>query len=176
MSKEKTTDSRRKLLKSLAVGSGAVVAGKSLPESWSKPVINSVVLPAHAETTDGSGSSGGDQTTAAPTTTAEQCNIAGERCASFVALRITHYITIDVNSAGAVTVTIENFASTWTGTGQAANGANGGYFNIECEIDSQFIDSYFVDGTIVCNETPIVGNYGYNDDSPNNAYTAETCS
>jgi len=60
---KKSNDSRRKLLKSIAAGSGAVVAGKSLPESWSKPVINSVMLPAHAETTDGSGSAGGDATT-----------------------------------------------------------------------------------------------------------------
>ena len=45
-------DSRRKLLKSIAAGSGAVVAGKSLPESWSKPFVDSVVLPAHATTTD----------------------------------------------------------------------------------------------------------------------------
>jgi hypothetical protein len=42
--------SRRKLLKSIAAGSGAVIAGKSLPESWSKPVVDSVILPAHAQT------------------------------------------------------------------------------------------------------------------------------
>jgi len=42
--------SRRKLLKSIAAGSGAVIAGKSLPESWSKPVVDSVMLPAHAQT------------------------------------------------------------------------------------------------------------------------------
>ena len=42
--------SRRKLLKSIAAGSGAIVAGKSLPESWSKPVVDSVILPAHAQT------------------------------------------------------------------------------------------------------------------------------
>jgi hypothetical protein len=42
--------SRRKLLKSIAAGSGAVIAGKSLPESWTKPVVDSVMLPAHAET------------------------------------------------------------------------------------------------------------------------------
>ena len=42
--------SRRKLLKSIAAGSGAIVAGKSLPESWAKPVVDSVMLPAHAET------------------------------------------------------------------------------------------------------------------------------
>jgi hypothetical protein len=42
--------SRRKLLKSLAAGSGAIVAGKSLPENWTKPVVDSVMLPAHAQT------------------------------------------------------------------------------------------------------------------------------
>lgn len=52
MSDKKSNDSRRKLLKSLAAGSGAVVAGKSLPKEWSKPVVDSVMLPAHAETTN----------------------------------------------------------------------------------------------------------------------------
>lgn len=42
--------SRRKLLKSIAAGSGAIVAGKNLPESWSRPVVDSVMLPAHAQT------------------------------------------------------------------------------------------------------------------------------
>ena len=50
MSDKKSTESRRKLLKSIAAGSGAIVAGKSLPESWSRPVIDSVMLPAHAQT------------------------------------------------------------------------------------------------------------------------------
>ncbi len=45
-----TENSRRKLLKSLSVTTGAIVAGKSLPESWVKPVVDSVVLPAHAAT------------------------------------------------------------------------------------------------------------------------------
>ncbi len=52
MTDKKSNDSRRKLLKSIAAGSGAVVAGKSLPKSWSKPVISTVLLPAHAETSD----------------------------------------------------------------------------------------------------------------------------
>jgi len=42
---------RRKLLKSIAAGSGAIVAGKSLPENWTRPVVDSVMLPAHAQTT-----------------------------------------------------------------------------------------------------------------------------
>ncbi len=59
MTDKKSNDSRRKLLKSIAAGSGAVVAGKSLPESWAKPVVDSVMLPAHAETTE-AGSEGDD--------------------------------------------------------------------------------------------------------------------
>jgi hypothetical protein len=55
MSDKKSNDSRRKLLKSIAAGSGAVVAGKTLPEAWIKPVVDSVMLPAHAETTDDTG-------------------------------------------------------------------------------------------------------------------------
>jgi hypothetical protein len=43
-------NARRNLLKGIAAGSGAVITGKSLPESWSRPVIDSVMLPAHAQT------------------------------------------------------------------------------------------------------------------------------
>jgi len=50
MTDKKSSESRRKLLKSIAAGSGAVIAGKSLPESWTRPVVNSVMLPAHAQT------------------------------------------------------------------------------------------------------------------------------
>ena len=44
--------SRRKLLKAIAAGSGAIVAGRSLPESWTRPVVDSVLLPAHALTSN----------------------------------------------------------------------------------------------------------------------------
>ena len=50
MPDNKSNESRRKLLKSIAAGSGAVIAGKSLPESWSRPVVDSVILPVHAQT------------------------------------------------------------------------------------------------------------------------------
>jgi hypothetical protein len=50
MTDKKSSESRRKLLKSIAAGSGAVIAGKSLPESWSRPIVDSVMLPAHAQT------------------------------------------------------------------------------------------------------------------------------
>lgn len=45
-----SNQNRRKLLKSIAAGTGAVVAGKSLPENWTKPVVDSVILPTHAQT------------------------------------------------------------------------------------------------------------------------------
>ena len=50
MPDNKSIESRRKSLKFIAAGSGAIVTGKSLPESWSRPVIDSVMLPAHALT------------------------------------------------------------------------------------------------------------------------------
>ena len=50
MTDKKSSESRRKLLKTIAAGSGAVIAGKSLPEDWTKPIVNSVILPAHAQT------------------------------------------------------------------------------------------------------------------------------
>ena len=53
MSDTNSPEGRRQLLKALAVGGGAVVVGNSLPESWMKPVIESVVLPTHAQASGG---------------------------------------------------------------------------------------------------------------------------
>ena len=57
MNNNNSSENRRKLLKSIATGSGAIVAGKSLPESWSRPVVDSVILPTHAQTSGGASSS-----------------------------------------------------------------------------------------------------------------------
>lgn len=62
MTNNNSSESRRKLLKSIAAGSGAVVAGKSLPENWVRPVVDSVVLPAHAQATGGAPTSDGSTT------------------------------------------------------------------------------------------------------------------
>jgi len=45
---KKVESARRKLLKTLMVGGGAVTASKLLPEQWARPVVGSVMLPAHA--------------------------------------------------------------------------------------------------------------------------------
>jgi len=49
-SNQTSDGSRRKILKSIAAGSGAIIAGKSLPDKWVSPVVDSVILPAHAQT------------------------------------------------------------------------------------------------------------------------------
>jgi hypothetical protein len=48
---EQLQNSRRRLLKVLA-GAGAVaVTGTALPEKWSRPVVDAIVIPAHAQST-----------------------------------------------------------------------------------------------------------------------------
>ena len=49
MSKE--VRDRRALLKGIVAGSAVVGGAKTLPEQWSKPLTDSVVLPGHARTT-----------------------------------------------------------------------------------------------------------------------------
>jgi hypothetical protein len=51
-------------------GAGVVTAGHMVPAKWTKAVVNSVVLPAHAQMspdTDDGGGSGGSTTMPAPT-------------------------------------------------------------------------------------------------------------
>jgi len=43
-------DDRRRLIKSMAIGGGAVAVTR-MPTEWSRPVVETVVLPAHAQTT-----------------------------------------------------------------------------------------------------------------------------
>jgi len=45
-----SNEQRRKLLKSIAAGGGAVIAGKSLPDTWHRPVVDAVLLPVHGQT------------------------------------------------------------------------------------------------------------------------------
>ena len=50
MKTEETKD-RRDLLKGLVAGSAVVAGSKSLPDTWSKPLTDAVILPGHASTT-----------------------------------------------------------------------------------------------------------------------------
>lgn len=148
MTESKSNSKRRSLLKSIAAGSGAIVAGKSLPESWSKPVVDAVILPAHAETTDESIS---DPTTAAPTTTVDPCcNIAGTYCGYYGeggAVQIT------VESSGALTIELDYGRQVLMSSVEC----DGGSFNTAEDYPDAPPGSTVVTGTVVCNLQPIIG-------------------
>ena len=48
---DKQQSARRKLIKTVALGGGVFAASHAIPQKWTKPVIRSVMLPAHAATT-----------------------------------------------------------------------------------------------------------------------------
>ena len=56
---------RRKVLKSTLAG-GAVITTSVLPEKWSKPAVDAVVIPSHALMTAGGGGPGSGVTTVPP--------------------------------------------------------------------------------------------------------------
>ena len=58
---------RRKLVKIITIG--GVLATVALPNSWIKPVIQSVIVPAHAQASPASFTTTVAPTTAAPPTT-----------------------------------------------------------------------------------------------------------
>lgn len=45
-----TTHSRRDVIKKTGLAVGAVATVQALPANWTKPVVNAVILPAHAQT------------------------------------------------------------------------------------------------------------------------------
>lgn len=54
--KSRTSTNRRRLIKTLAVGGGTAVITRSLPDNWKRPVVDAVALPAHAQTSQLTGS------------------------------------------------------------------------------------------------------------------------
>lgn len=60
---------RRGALKSIGGSAAAVAAAQNLPDTWKKPMVDSIVLPSHAVTTDDSDKDPVDNTTTTTTTT-----------------------------------------------------------------------------------------------------------
>ena len=48
MSEKKSSQNRRNILKSIGIGS--LAASASIPSTWHKPVVNTILIPAHAQT------------------------------------------------------------------------------------------------------------------------------
>ena len=166
-------DKRRQLLKSIAAGSGAVVVGKSLPEAWSKPVIDTVMLPAHAATTDDSGSAPGGVPTPPPC-----CLTAGSYCgrASNQELngKSLWYVMITVAANGGIQVAVYDSCSRWVGSTTIA--CTGGSFEVTADYDDSYLNgcgaaaaeggsgdfanapgTVTLTGTVGCNATTISG-------------------
>ncbi|MEM7193918.1 MAG: hypothetical protein AAF402_03145 [Pseudomonadota bacterium] len=61
------TTSRRKAISKLLAASGAIGITQTLDKEWVKPTVRSVVMPAHAATTDTGGGPGGGTTQPPPT-------------------------------------------------------------------------------------------------------------
>ena len=51
-SPEDKNSGRRKLLKSVVAGGGAATVAKMLPDQWARPVVDAVMLPSHAQTSN----------------------------------------------------------------------------------------------------------------------------
>lgn len=66
---------RRKTMRRILAGGGLIAGSQALPEKWAKPVIDSVILPAHAAASPGVTTTTGP-TTVAPTTTPD-CSTYG---------------------------------------------------------------------------------------------------
>ena len=49
------SESRRRILKTIALGGGAISSTKLIPDTWTKPVVNTIGIPAHALTTPAEG-------------------------------------------------------------------------------------------------------------------------
>ena len=47
---DRSVEGRRKALRKLLVGGGIVGASTQLPDKWTKPLVDSVLVPAHAQT------------------------------------------------------------------------------------------------------------------------------
>lgn len=83
--------SRRKALKTLAAGTAAAGA-MALTSKWSKPVVDTIILPAHAQATNGAAPIA--TTTPAPTTTTGECSpVLGPTCIEIVRDQQTQFVT-----------------------------------------------------------------------------------
>ncbi len=48
----KKNRSRRDAIRAIVMGGGAIASAKTLPTEWARPIVNTVILPSHATTSD----------------------------------------------------------------------------------------------------------------------------
>ena len=159
---------RRNLLRAFAIGGGTVITVKSLPENWIKPVVDSVVLPVHAQTSAPIGSSGptivnysvdmaiSDNFTGAAGPFILNYDVTGITPTSDATLDITDLIADVENAAENVAVSID---STPVGTFFGGGGDNSCPTpnSAQLIIPQATLVAAAADGTVTVTLTPTVG-------------------
>ena len=143
---------RRKLLKSAVAGGGAIFGGMSLPQSWSKPVIKSLVLPAHALTSlpDQAMTSSSDQ----PMDSGPECCLTEDTFCYTISGSNILFIT--VTEDGSVDILIQTSGGNWMATTSVP--CFGGNFEVTAVKEGAAPDDTIgVTGTIICEQTSIQG-------------------
>ncbi len=80
-----------------AISTAGVVGAAKLPSQWTRPIVDQVLLPSHAVTTDDSDSSGATSTSSFITTVTKNCVVT---CAEGIMnFYTTSYVTFNTNSA-----------------------------------------------------------------------------
>ncbi len=145
MNKIQPGNRRRKLLKTIAASSGAIIVGKSLPDTWTKPVINSVLLPAHAQTSGGGGGGGG-------TTCGPNGLINTFACTNFLPPNSSNFILLEftISAQGNIDLIITDYPLNTIDTASATVSSTGGFFDVNSDIQG-----LRVTGTVACNTGPL---------------------
>ena len=147
MAENNTGVSKRKLLKSFAVGGGAVATARALPENWVRPVVESVVLTAHA------------QMSACCLTAATYCDSLG-----------TTHIAIELSVAvdGTISINFSEALNPSIGTATATVDCAGGSFSVSVSGHGHVT----VSGTVACGATSIDGSVSSADTGRMEHYSA----
>ena len=122
---DKSKSCRRSLLKKAAGGIAISAAGTTLPKQWTKPVVDSITLPAHAQTSG---------TTAAPSPAPISCSAAFITSIQNSPFPPPNFLPVSVSGqllSGASGVTVSITATTTptstTLTGMAMTNATGAF-------------------------------------------------
>ncbi len=137
--------SRRAALKKMLVGTGAVAGAVALPGKWTQPLVDKVLVPAHAQTSPTTTQP--PATTTTTTTTLEPCEIAGTYCWGYDPEEF--YMTITVGADGSVQID----APGWS-LGIDNVPIRGGDFSITMINPERDVT---VTGSVVCNSDSISG-------------------
>jgi hypothetical protein len=129
--KEVSVENRRKVLRSLGGAAGVLGAATQVPEKWTRPVVDSVMLPAHAQTSPAPSTTSAPPTTQAPLTAT--CCIHYTGNGGFNAFEVTISEPVDgiivtmnsisVTKAGGCTPTVGKADNSTNGFGRANWGA-----------------------------------------------------